>query len=95
MISCAYNRATHEMYIEGHANYAPYGPDIVCAGVTALEAALGEWMKTREGCFESIQPSSTYFRGTAETEDVMDCIWSGLLLIEYHYKNFCECKEIS
>ena len=94
MISCAYNRADHEMYIEGHANYAPYGSDIVCAGVTALEAALSEWLRNRAGCSVSIQPSSSLFRGTSETDDVMDCIWSGLKIIEYHYKNFCDCKEI-
>jgi uncharacterized protein YsxB (DUF464 family) len=83
------------MYIEGHAGFAEYGKDIVCAGVTALEAALGEWMAHREGCLVSMQPSSTYFRGTADSADAMDCIWAGLRLIAYYYKNFCECKEIS
>lgn len=29
-----------KIQIRGHANYAPYGQDIVCAGVTALTQTL-------------------------------------------------------
>lgn len=32
--------------IRGHANYAPHGQDIVCAGVTALTQTLVESLET-------------------------------------------------
>lgn len=35
--------------IRGHANYAPHGSDIVCAGVTALTQTLVESLETLTG----------------------------------------------
>lgn len=35
--------------IRGHANYAPHGQDIVCAGVTALTQTLVESLETLTG----------------------------------------------
>ena len=37
------------VHIRGHANYAPHGQDIVCAGVTALTQALVESLETLTG----------------------------------------------
>ena len=34
---------THTLSVLGHANYAEYGKDIVCAGVSALVQALMGW----------------------------------------------------
>ena len=34
---------THTLFVTGHANYAEYGKDIVCAGVSALVQALIGW----------------------------------------------------
>lgn len=33
---------THELNIDGHANYAEPGADIVCAGISALSYALAQ-----------------------------------------------------
>lgn len=35
--------STHTLCVIGHANYAEYGKDIVCAGVSALVQALIGW----------------------------------------------------
>lgn len=35
----------HELSIEGHAEYAAHGQDIVCAGVSALAQALIGWLE--------------------------------------------------
>lgn len=36
---------THTLEVSGHANYAEYGKDIVCAGVSALIQALMGWIE--------------------------------------------------
>lgn len=36
---------THTLTVTGHANYAEYGKDIVCAGVSALVQALIGWIE--------------------------------------------------
>lgn len=36
---------THTMVVLGHANYAEYGKDIVCAGVSAIVQALIGWIE--------------------------------------------------
>ena len=39
------NGDVHTLTVIGHANYAPYGKDIVCAGVSALVQALIGWIE--------------------------------------------------
>jgi uncharacterized protein YsxB (DUF464 family) len=36
---------THTLTVIGHANYAEYGKDIVCAGVSSLVQALIGWLE--------------------------------------------------
>ena len=36
---------THTLVVLGHANYAEYGKDIVCAGVSAIVQALIGWIE--------------------------------------------------
>lgn len=36
---------THTLSVLGHANYAEYGKDIVCAGVSAIVQALIGWIE--------------------------------------------------
>lgn len=36
---------THTLTVVGHANYAEYGKDIVCAGISALVQALIGWIE--------------------------------------------------
>lgn len=37
--------STHTLSVVGHANYAEYGKDIVCAGVSAIVQALIGWIE--------------------------------------------------
>lgn len=37
-------RNKHTLVVAGHSRYAPYGNDIVCAGVSALVQALIGWV---------------------------------------------------
>lgn len=91
MIRCRYNKETYELWIDGHAGFAPTGEDIVCAGVTALEVALDAWLAPRSNCVSHFGPGSAYFKGNADTVDVMDCIWQGLCLISENYPGWCGC----
>lgn len=36
---------THTLVVTGHANYAEYGKDIVCAGASAIVQALIGWIE--------------------------------------------------
>lgn len=47
MVSVKYRveEDTHTLTLFGHANYAEYGKDIVCAGVSALVQALIGWLE--------------------------------------------------
>lgn len=36
---------THTLVVLGHANYAEYGKDIVCAGISSLVQALIGWIE--------------------------------------------------
>ena len=50
MIRVYYTRGEgkHELNINGHAGYAEYGRDIICAGVSAITFALLGWMEHNE-----------------------------------------------
>lgn len=37
--------STHTLVVLGHANYAEYGKDIVCAGISSLVQALIGWIE--------------------------------------------------
>ena len=47
MIYAKYDRNgdMHNLFINGHAGYAPKGQDIVCAGVSSLVYALIGWLE--------------------------------------------------
>lgn len=47
MVNAKYtvDERTHTITVSGHANYAEYGKDIVCAGVSALVQALMGWIE--------------------------------------------------
>lgn len=44
----------HTLTVMGHANYAEYGKDIVCAGVSALVQALVSWIEENSWKVECI-----------------------------------------
>ena len=45
MIKITYNLKKHEVKIKGHANSAPMGEDLICAGISTLTVALSRALK--------------------------------------------------
>lgn len=45
---------THTLTVHGHANYARYGQDIVCAGASSLVQALIGWLEYNEYNIECV-----------------------------------------
>lgn len=69
MITAKYNidGDKHTLVVLGHANYAEYGKDIVCAGVSALVQALIGWIDNSDCKVECIS------RDNANNEFVISC----------------------
>ena len=44
----ARGKGEHELTINGHAGYAEYGKDIVCAGVSAIAFSLLAWLENSQ-----------------------------------------------
>ena len=72
--------------IEGHANYAEYGKDIVCAGVTALFQSLVKSIEdlTRDKIEYNAEPGRAYvkFKNLSDKgKDLVDSFFIGVCLI--------------
>ncbi len=52
MITVKYDLNSFLLDIRGHAEYAPYGKDIVCAAVSALSQTLAMWLSEYAPCME-------------------------------------------
>lgn len=59
--------STHTLCVTGHANYAEYGKDIVCAGVSALVQALIGW------CEENYDTVNCISVDTTNGEVIISC----------------------
>lgn len=58
---------THTLVVLGHANYAEYGKDIVCAGVSTLVQALIGW------CEENYQVVNCISIDSQSGEVIISC----------------------
>lgn len=97
MITATFDRAAMEIRVEGHADYAPHGQDIVCAGMSVL------WYTLRS----AVEREQLLGRARAEiTEDCVKCagggervqtifetIWQGMRLLESRYGTYLRCRE--
>lgn len=54
MITVKYDLNCFLLDIRGHAGYAPYGKDIVCAAVSALSQTLAMWLSEYAPCMEEM-----------------------------------------
>ena len=61
------DEGTHTLVVVGHANYAEYGKDIVCAGVSAIVQSLIGW------CEENYETVNCMSIDTKEGEVVISC----------------------
>lgn len=59
--------STHTLVVLGHANYAEYGKDIVCAGVSAIVQALIGW------CEENYETVNCISIDTQAGEVIISC----------------------
>ena len=83
--------------IEGHAGAAPYGYDIVCAGVSALVQtfkAAAEQL-TDDTVKTAVEPETGQILGfdwgnepTEKTRTLVDALWIGLAMIEREYPEY-------
>ncbi|MFS7206708.1 ribosomal-processing cysteine protease Prp [Carnobacterium divergens] len=80
--------------IKGHANYAPKGHDIVCAGVSALVITISEALSIQS----RIINNNSFFVEIIEFDkkgDILsDLLFSGLKQIELIYPNYIKIKVI-
>ena len=74
------------IYIVGHANYAEYGKDIVCAGVTALMRTLVKSIEdlTEDKIEYNAEPGRAYvkFKNLSDRgKDLVDSFFIGVCMI--------------
>lgn len=84
--------------IRGHANYAPHGQDIVCAGVTALTQTLVESLETLTG--NKIKYDMSPGRVDIEIRDpdedaqlLMDSFLVGIYVIADEFPEYVRVEE--
>lgn len=102
MIKAKYiiEKKKHTLVVLGHANYAEYGKDIVCAGASALVQALIGWVDDAYCQVECIS------RDNINNEIIVSCIggkdveaafsmaFIGLEQIANSYPNHLQIKKI-
>lgn len=98
MISIAYScleRGEHIITVNGHAEYAPPGQDIVCAGVSALVYAAAAALEQRavHFIFQDDESGLTlHARASEENADFVDGVFStasaGFDLIAEQYPDY-------
>lgn len=103
MINIISSPYAHEVVAKGHANFAEYGKDIVCASVTTLMCALGDILNTENiDCTISIDDMGGQMRIKAKPkiDQVHDCkimfktITNALRDIASAYPDNVDFKEI-
>lgn len=102
MISAKYtiDGDKHTLVVLGHANYAEYGKDIVCAGASALVQALIGWIDDSDCNVECISRDSINnefiisCRGNEAVEAAFTMAFIGLEQIADSYPNHLQIEKI-
>ena len=89
------------LVIQGHAQYAEKGNDIVCAAVSALWGTLNAELDRREKNGQGVhrvEDGTVLFRpidndGEAEIRDIFGMIWGGILLLSSQYGDWIDAKR--
>ena len=90
----------HSLTMDGHADYAGHGEDIVCSGASAIVCALLGWLEnnSEDLSYCDYEAGSGSLRisceGGERTEAVFDMTIIGLLQIEDSYKDHMEIKTV-
>ena len=102
MITAKYiiNKNKHTLVVLGHANYAEYGKDIVCAGASALVQALIGWVDDSYCQVECISKDNINNEiivscvGGKDVEAVFTMAYIGLEQIANSYPNHLQIEKI-
>lgn len=83
--------------VSGHADYAPKGQDIVCAGVSAIEYALATWLDNMaaEGIKSKVvlgdKETDCFICHDERADACMQMAWLGLCAIAHNYPDNVVC----
>lgn len=78
------------LYVEGHAGFAK-GPDVVCAGVSALVGALLRYAATNSACRhmrQSVKKGEVFLSCRGGLATGFDIVLGGLRAIAEQYPDF-------
>lgn len=98
MIRINYNRddGRHFLTVTGHAGYAEYGQDIVCAGVSAVSFALLGFLEQEGVRLETAEAGSGALdvacMGSVRTDTAFDMALAGYRLIA---DNYPDCVDLT
>ncbi len=84
MIIVKYDLNNFLLDIEGHAEYAPHGQDIVCAAVSALSQTLAAWLLEYAPCMEA-EPEIELREGELHIRCSPKSIWRCEVLLLYQF----------
>ena len=102
MIRVSYRREgnNHSLKLDGHADYAGHGEDIVCSGASAIVCSLLGWLENNSEdlnyCDYEAESGSVRIdcEGGERTAAVFEMTAIGLLQIEDSYKDHLEIETI-
>lgn len=102
MIRVRYERDgnNHSLTMDGHAEYAEHGVDIVCAGASAIVCALLGWLENNSedmsfcDCDAHSGSLSIQCEGGERTEAAFDLAIIGLLQIEDTYSDHIDIQTV-
>lgn len=102
MVNAKYtaDNGTHTLVVTGHAGYAEYGKDIVCAGVSSLVQALIGWCEEhydKVGCMSIDAEGGEVIVSCDDAEDVAAVFYMtaiGLEQIAYSYPDHVQIDII-
>ena len=105
MVRVKINTRTLEITMDGHANAAPKGQDLVCCAVSILIQTLCLYMEEQEragrlaGLKEEIAPGHVYLNpqpygwSRKDTLTAFNVIRQGMLALAEQYKNHIRLEE--
>lgn len=103
-VTYAHDASAFSLTSKGHADYAPAGQDIVCAGISALcgalELALDNLQDAGRVRTHFCSLSDAFFHAEAEAANgkeevrtVFETVYNGLCRIAEAYPDHLQCKK--
>lgn len=96
MIQATFKKKNNEIYwykVDGHANFAEIGNDIVCAGVSSLYVAVTNTLLSSKRVFER---DGGYFilDGGEREQACLEVLHDGIQAIAEEYPDYCKVEVI-